>query len=429
MEEQRVKNKHGKKKTQITLSVGGGGGGIGGLIVLGGALAITSVIAVAAFASKRNRKKGENEKPKLLNVVPEEMDKLGCQIEDEASLGLSSKLNLVQDSKAIDQNSCCTGYEMSKTSEEKLEPKPKDDEENTTFIHQEIALSDDSLPESVQSMDETGVVEEGLSLIFDDPRMYREKMGKIEYEEGLFSKEIIDVDNENGMSDTTTDTEHDANENGHEEEDDDKDVVEDAQESSEGTERTSMDSTEAVIWPTELIGEPELESGETKINPSHGDEHEKADGAAKTEEFINYYNGSDGDVTKGSYCYDTENTESAALILNAKAHGPVEEPEKADVAAKTEEFANRYNGNDSNDSDGSEGHGSDDTENTERAALILNAKAKGSVELNDQPLHTSKLRLQIMLILLLALMLLIVLLAHLSAMSYYRLDSDSGSAP
>ena len=85
MEEQKVMNNNGRKRTQI--SINGGGGGIGGLIVLGGALAVTGLIAVASFATKKNKAKNRGfKKPEFSQ---EKLDHNGSKNEDETGQGLS----------------------------------------------------------------------------------------------------------------------------------------------------------------------------------------------------------------------------------------------------------------------------------------------------------------------------------------------------
>lgn len=94
MEQQGVTNSGGgRKKNQGSVSIErGGGGGIAGLLVLGGALAVTGLIAVASFASKRNKGKGRHHQDKspLSGTLPQESD--------DTSQGLPS----LQDSTAND---------------------------------------------------------------------------------------------------------------------------------------------------------------------------------------------------------------------------------------------------------------------------------------------------------------------------------------
>lgn len=84
-----------KKKNQVSISSGRGGGGIAGLLVFGGALAVSGLIAVASFASNKNKA----ERPKTPVGEPEPQES------DDTTEGLPS---LLQDSTTNDENAWYT---------------------------------------------------------------------------------------------------------------------------------------------------------------------------------------------------------------------------------------------------------------------------------------------------------------------------------
>ncbi|KAI4301446.1 hypothetical protein L6164_034724 [Bauhinia variegata] len=241
MEEQRKNKSH-----RINISTGGGSG-IAGLLVLGGALAITGLMAVAVFATNmnKNKKKGSQ--------VPQESDHVGSKTEDEESEAIQGKglrSLLHEDSTTAEANACCTTHATPEISINQinnstdllsvqtmiLEEKPDlktSNEESSICPYQEIVLSDDSQPGSA--------VSESLN----DNEIEEEDMDKTETQ-GITYIEIIENQNENATPEAETQDNYD----------DDEEEFDDSVESSEATGRTSLDSNEEPIWPAELIEEP-----------------------------------------------------------------------------------------------------------------------------------------------------------------------------
>ena len=91
MEEQKVMNNNGRKRTHISIIGVGGGGGIGGLLVLGGALALIGLIAVTSFATKKNKAKNCGLK-KSESESQEKLDHNDSKNEDDTIQGLGSVL-------------------------------------------------------------------------------------------------------------------------------------------------------------------------------------------------------------------------------------------------------------------------------------------------------------------------------------------------
>jgi hypothetical protein len=80
MEEQKSTCKRDKKMTQISF---GGGDGIGGLVVLGGALAVAGFMAIFAIKNRLRRVDGDKNSKKPSGGSKELKKIFGCQIEDE----------------------------------------------------------------------------------------------------------------------------------------------------------------------------------------------------------------------------------------------------------------------------------------------------------------------------------------------------------
>ncbi|KAK4273241.1 hypothetical protein QN277_021681 [Acacia crassicarpa] len=227
---QRITNKEQRNKTAP----------IAGLLVFGGALAVTGVIAIASFATKRSKAK----------PPPHEPQQSEC---DHPS---------VQHSSTNHDNAC---YTTSYTAKDQvlsceslpsqtsiLEDKPDlkvetyVEEDSTTSLHQEIVLSDDSPPESTASFNdnETGLEGQEESSA-DSPCL--EELDQSEPQEPLKSVEINEGQHDNDSA--ATETEDDIVE------EDNSVGFERSENSSEATGRTSLNSSEAVIWPAELIEE------------------------------------------------------------------------------------------------------------------------------------------------------------------------------
>jgi hypothetical protein len=83
MERQESTIKKDKRKTQISV---GGGDGIGGMLVLGGALAVAGLIF---FFTIKNRRRDANKEPKIHKCVTKESKKnFSGKKEDEGREGL-----------------------------------------------------------------------------------------------------------------------------------------------------------------------------------------------------------------------------------------------------------------------------------------------------------------------------------------------------
>ncbi|KAI9080227.1 hypothetical protein K1719_037621 [Acacia pycnantha] len=226
---QRITNKEQRNKSAP----------IAGLLVFGGALAVTGLIAIASFVTKRSKAKAPPHEPQQSES-------------DHPSLQLSSTNH---------DNAC---YETSYTTKDQvlsceslpsqtsiLEDKPDlkvetyVEEESTTSLHQEIVLSDDSPPESTVSLNDNETGLEGQESSADSPCL--EEVDQSVPQEPLKSVEINEGQHDDDSA--TTETEDDIVE------EHDGVGFERSENSSGATGRTSLNSSEAAIWPAELIEE------------------------------------------------------------------------------------------------------------------------------------------------------------------------------
>lgn len=86
MEEQKSTCKRDKKMTQISF---GGGDGIGGLVVLGGALAVAGFMAIFAIKNRIRRVDGNKNSKKPSGGSKEMKKNFSCKREDEGLRFLS----------------------------------------------------------------------------------------------------------------------------------------------------------------------------------------------------------------------------------------------------------------------------------------------------------------------------------------------------
>lgn len=122
------------------------------------------------------------------------------------------------------------------------------EKEKTTSVEQEIVLADDYPPESTLSFNDNETVEEGTESSAESPCF-----DEVDQSEPQEHPKSIDIKEEHFDHDTAT-SETEETEDGIVEEDEDV-GFERSENSSEVTGRTSMDSSEAAIWPAELIEE------------------------------------------------------------------------------------------------------------------------------------------------------------------------------
>ncbi|KAG4394016.1 hypothetical protein AAZX31_03G196300 [Glycine max] len=255
MEDKRtaITNNQARKKIHPlirSLSIGGEGG-IAGLVVFGGALAIAGFMAVASFASNKNKAKDTHDdhqppkpKPKPQQLLLEEHI---CKSEEDHDT-TQSLTSLIQHG----DSTCCWASNMSKTQvsdsseslsvqslilEEKNELKARSVEESPTdFHHQEIVFSDSSHPESAASSNEGGVAEECMMSLLNSP-----------------SGQDEEPQDDSTSSETETVTEDDDIKD--DDDDDDEMLSDDVSEIGEqdgskvATGTTSMEP----VWPEELI--------------------------------------------------------------------------------------------------------------------------------------------------------------------------------
>ncbi|XP_054801141.1 uncharacterized protein LOC129305193 [Prosopis cineraria] len=261
-----------KTKNQVTFSAGRGGGGIAGLLVFGGALAVTGLIAVASFVNQRNKARPPPHEPQQSDGTPRGIP---CLLHSAANHDNARYETSTTRKDRVDLCESLPGQSLILEDEPGLEVKTYVEEENVTSLHQEIVLSDHSPPESTVSFNDNGTGEEALGSSVDGPCF--EDVARIESREPLKSVGINEVQHDNDYA--TTETEDDiveedddvafkksensseATETATEEteddivEEDDDVAFETSGNSSEATGRTSLDSSEAAIWPAELIEE------------------------------------------------------------------------------------------------------------------------------------------------------------------------------
>ncbi|WVZ06303.1 hypothetical protein V8G54_019649 [Vigna mungo] len=221
----------------------GGEGGIAGLFVFGGALAIAGFMAVASFASNKQKAKATHDqqtKPKPQQLL---LDEHECKSEDDHDT-TPSLTSLVKNSSIGNGDATC--YWTSNTSidqEEKCELKPRsgDQESPTCFQHQEIVFSDSPPPQSAASSNGSGVAEECMVSLFNRPS------GQ---EQELDQKDEIPQD-DLASSETETETE--------DEEEEEEELMSDevsesgSEDTSKETGTTSLDYKEEQVWPSELV--------------------------------------------------------------------------------------------------------------------------------------------------------------------------------
>ncbi|XP_041018218.1 glutamic acid-rich protein-like [Juglans microcarpa x Juglans regia] len=307
MEEQKSRSKQDMKRNRINLR---GGDGIGGVVVFGGALAIAGLIAVFAF--KNRRMKDADNNPRNPSDVSKESK--NNKREDEGSEGL----------RFISQTSyyasCLTSHGTPQTSVTQIDPcetlvsakslimeeKPRNEisEENEDPLsgHQEIVICDYSTLESSDSCDDCGVMGKCSLPVPESPILIEETMVKndsdMEENNSISIKTIEDEkanepslivhaeDKAEHEKSTTQSDEEDSDEESllykedeaeheksatqsdeeEEEERDDEEggIVEEGEESSEGTTGdSSMESNTEAIWPAELILDSSQEMGQT----------------------------------------------------------------------------------------------------------------------------------------------------------------------
>ncbi|KAJ1402386.1 putative transmembrane protein [Sesbania bispinosa] len=264
MAEERVRT----KKNRHLIS-GGGGNGVAGLVVFGGALAVAGFIAVASFATNKNKKT----KAPLTKPIPQpqqlSLDN-DCKSQDDHEIETTQGLRFLLPHSATPTNEedACQGTtitrSISHTSilEEKIDPVP---ELNTTsegevlsptcFHHQEIVLSDDSHPESAASSNNSGIEEDCLASSFDSQTIH------VESQESLKSLETETHDDDDVIS-----------ENGKRQEEEDSSKVSESVKEEE-------DNSKAILNSNVRLAEQDFkgEGGGIDI------QSEEAHGAAKTD--------------------------------------------------------------------------------------------------------------------------------------------------
>ncbi|RDX63630.1 hypothetical protein CR513_57917, partial [Mucuna pruriens] len=270
MEDKRttVTNRQGKKKSHLPLSSISisGEGGIAGLFVFGGALAIAGFMAVASFASNKDKAKETHDhqpKPKPQQLL---LDEHGCKIEEDQDTN-KTLTSLIQHSK-IQHEEDATWYathlyfirsmsfcwtsnksinQVNNSSAESLILKEKSDELSARsvespirFQHQEIVLSDSSHPESAASSNESGVAEEPL---FNNPTGQAQKQEEEE--------ESSETDTESEDDDIKDDDEDGDDENDDMMSDDVSEIGE--EDNPKARRRSSLDYKKEPLWPAELM--------------------------------------------------------------------------------------------------------------------------------------------------------------------------------
>ncbi|KAI4349691.1 hypothetical protein L6164_010253 [Bauhinia variegata] len=237
--------------------INGGGGGITGLVVLGGALVITGLMAAfAVFATNKNKKKGLG----LESQMPQESDNSGSKTEDkevETTQGQGLRFILHDDEDSTtNANACCATYATPEISMNQinsthslptqtsiLEEKPglkTSNEESPICFRHETVFSDDFHPGSA---------------VLPNDNVVEEDMDENESEVGHKLKDITEAQSENATTEAETQADMD-----------DEEEFDGSLGSSEATERTSMDSNEEPIWPAGLIEEPQKEFKEKIVN-------------------------------------------------------------------------------------------------------------------------------------------------------------------
>ncbi|GMY16971.1 glutamic acid-rich protein-like [Fagus crenata] len=391
MERQESTIKKDKRKTQISL---GGGDGIGGMLVLGGALAVAGLIF---FFTIKNRRRDANKEPKIHKCVTKESKK--NFFEDEGSEGLRCFLS--QTSSSTTHNSCFMRYGTSEISVAHIDPsetilvhtkslimeeKPmteiSKEKEDTLSGPQEIILSDDSKPESIASCDDCGVNQECSLLAsertisiektlekndFNFEAMITAKVEKQDEEYLTAYAEEMAVQEDSPMQSAEEEEEKDEDDEDEEEEW----AAEKGEESSEGTGYSSMESNDEV-WPAELITEKSSQ--------------------------------------------ELKKTHRNFLLQNPQA---TTKEEEEDNTVKAEE----YGSSDSSDDADIFNNSSDESDTTEEP--VMSVREKKPVMVKKQPAPSSQLRIWIFSMSLLVLLILLLSFTHPKAMSYYKLYLNS----
>ncbi|KAF5455296.1 hypothetical protein F2P56_024891 [Juglans regia] len=344
------------KRTRIKL---GGGDGIGGVVVFGGALAIAGLIAVFAFKNRRMKEADIN--PRNPNDVSKESK--NKKREDEGSEGLRFI------SQTSYYGSCLTSHGTPQTSVTQIDPcetlvsakclimeeKPRNEisEENEDSLsgHQEIVIYDYSTLESIDSCDDCGVVGKCSLLVSESPILIEETMVKndsdmeennsisiktIEDEKADEASLIVHAKDKAEHEKSTTqsdeyllvykedEAEHEKSAAQSDEEEEERDyeeggIVEDGEESSEGTTGdSSMESNTEAIWPAELIldSSQELEQADFIFQNAVEKTEEEEDETAKLVK-RNYFNS-----TENGYALKYEAAEEPTMIWK-ETHEPV----------------------------------------------------------------------------------------------------------
>ncbi|BAT86282.1 hypothetical protein LR48_Vigan03g281900 [Vigna angularis] len=239
-----ITNKQGRNKVLPTNALCiGGEGGIAGLFVFGGALAIAGFMAVASFASNKQKAKATHDQQTKSKPQQLLLDEHECKTEDDHDT-TRSLTSLVKNSSIGNGDATC--YWTSNTSidqEEKSELRPRsgDQESPTCFQPQEIVFSDSSPPQSAASSNGSGVAEECIVSLFNRPSGQEQEPDQ---------KDEIPQDDLTS-SETETETEDD------EEEEDEMMSDEVSESGSEDTSKetgtTSLDYKEEQVWPSELV--------------------------------------------------------------------------------------------------------------------------------------------------------------------------------
>ncbi|KAK9983735.1 hypothetical protein SO802_033260 [Lithocarpus litseifolius] len=265
MEGQESTSKKDERKTQISQ---GKSEGIGGALVLGGVLALASLIAIFTI---KNRRRDAKKKPKVhKGVSNESKGNFRRKKEDERREGLRFFL---KDAPSTTRDSRHGTSEISvihidDPSELLVDTKSSILEKPMTEISDEKKNTSSGHQESIASCEDCGVIQESSLLAPGSPILIEEK-------------------------------------------DDDEDeecAMETGEESSKGTGDSSMESNDEV-WPAELIIEELNKKANRSIifqNPIETNEEE--DNTAKTEEYSSSCSCDDCDIFNDS-CDENETTE------------------------------------------------------------------------------------------------------------------------